>query len=372
MKFSPKQEEAISAVNRWYKKLDKRVFKIFGYAGTGKTTLAKHFAEGIKGQVLYASFTGKAAMVMRKSGCVGASTIHSLIYKPDGEAMDEDENGSDPKFKLNFSGKMKDAKLLIIDECSMVDEKLGRDLLRFNVPILVLGDPGQLPPVNGGGFFTNGDPDILLTEIHRQAADNPIIRFATDVREGRALQYGDYGSVKIIERADINAQIVTAADQVLVGKNLTRRKFNGRIRELAGFKGNLPMLGDRLVALQNDGDRGILNGGLWSVADKPGRFGKKPDFLTMIVRSLDEEEMPTIKVRVHQRFFTDADFRPNYRELKGTQQFDYGYALTTHKAQGSQWPNVVLFDESRTFKDGAARWLYTGITRASETLTVVK
>ena len=58
----------------------------------------------------------------------------------------------------------------------MVDEDLGRDLLSFGKPVLVLGDPAQLPPVKGGGFFTEAEPDVMLTEVHRQAADNPIIR----------------------------------------------------------------------------------------------------------------------------------------------------------------------------------------------------
>ena len=58
----------------------------------------------------------------------------------------------------------------------MVDEELGRDLLSFGTPVLVLGDTAQLPPVKGGGFFTDAEPDAMLTEVHRQAADNPIIR----------------------------------------------------------------------------------------------------------------------------------------------------------------------------------------------------
>ena len=69
----------------------------------------------------------------------------------------------------------------------MVDEELGRDLLSFGKPVLVLGDPAQLPPVKGGGFFTEAEPDIMLTEVHRQAADNPIIRMSMVVREGGRL-----------------------------------------------------------------------------------------------------------------------------------------------------------------------------------------
>jgi exodeoxyribonuclease V len=370
MKFSPQQESALDAVHAWMKKKNKRVFRLFGYAGTGKTSLAKHFAAGIKGGVQYAAFTGKAAMVMRQNGCSGASTIHSLIYRPDGEEGEDDEGN--PTFRLNHNGPIKDAKLIIIDECSMVDEELGSDLMSFGKPILVLGDPGQLPPLKGGGYFTSHKPDIMLEEIHRQAADNPIIRFATDAREGRPLNYGDYGDVKIISRNDVNADIVTGADQVLVGKNITRRKYNDRIRHLAGFRGQMPSFGDRLVALQNDKDKGVLNGGLWSVIQVMDAPRKSKGFIHMIVKSIDILDADPIKVKVKEDFFTDPSFKPDYKSLKGSQQFDFGYCLTTHKAQGSQWPSVCLFDESYVFGDNRSRHLYTSITRASEKLTIVK
>jgi exodeoxyribonuclease V len=370
MQFSPQQERALDAVSRWMKR-GPQVFKLFGYAGTGKTTLAKHFAAGVNGSVQYGAFTGKAAMVMRKNGCAGASTIHSLMYTPDEDAGDDD--GNNPQFKLNRNSKLAKAKLVIIDECSMVDETLGQDLLSFGVKILVLGDPGQLPPINGTGFFSS-NPDALLEEIHRQAADNPIIRIATDAREGRPIPYGDYGAVKVIGRSALNADIVIGADQVLVGKNNTRRKFNGRIRELLGYKSQLPVAGDRLVALQNEKDRGILNGGLWTVKQLTGagRGKNAGDFVNMLVSSMDFDDADPVKVKVKKDFFTNAAFKPNYRDLKGTQQFDYGYALTVHKSQGSQWSNVCVFDESRAFGDQQSRHLYTSVTRAAETLTIVR
>ena len=126
----------------------------------------------------------------------------------------------------------------------MVDEKLGRDLLSFGTPVLVLGDPGQLPPVKagegGGGYFTEAEPDVMLTEIHRQARDNPIIALAQTVREGGRPDYGRYGESRVIGRDDIDAEQVLAADQVLVGRNRTRQLYNRRIRALKGFDGPLP------------------------------------------------------------------------------------------------------------------------------------
>jgi len=164
MKFSTEQENALQAVQQWLKKGQSPVFKLFGYAGAGKTTLARHIAENADGEVAFGAFTGKAAYVMRNKGCTDATTIHSLIYRP---TSDDDESDG-PSFTIRRDAPASKADLIIIDECSMVDEDLGRDLLSFGNPVLVLGDPAQLPPVKGGGFFTENEPDFMLTEIHRQ------------------------------------------------------------------------------------------------------------------------------------------------------------------------------------------------------------
>src|SRR3954470_1062620 len=179
MAWSPQQQHALGAVAQWLRQGSPQVFSLFGYAGTGKTTLAKHIAEDVEGEVAFGAFTGKAASVLRAKGCPEASTIHSMIYR----TRESDEGG--PLFALNRSGLAAKADLIIIDECSMVDEELGRDLLSFGKPVLVLGDPAQLPPVKGGGFFTAELPDAMLTEVHRQARDNPIIRLSMAVREGQ-------------------------------------------------------------------------------------------------------------------------------------------------------------------------------------------
>src|SRR6516164_2611569 len=248
--FTPQQDEALKAVAGWLKAKPGRrdvpqIFRLFGYAGTGKTTLARHVAQGVDGKVLYAAFTGKAAQVMRNKGCGGASTIHSLIYK----ALESEEE--QPSFELWADAPAAKAKLIVIDECSMVDAELGRDLMSFGVPLLVLGDPAQLPPVSGGGFFTNAAPDVMLSEVHRQAQDDPIVRLSMQVRAGERLAPGQYGVSAVVTRADLDPQLVLAADQVLVGRNATRRAYNERMRLRRGFAGGLPEAGDKLVCLRN-------------------------------------------------------------------------------------------------------------------------
>src|ERR1700690_4535608 len=201
--FSPPQDDALKAVGQWLKAKPgangtPQVFRLFGYAGTGKTTLAKHLAEHVDGEVKFAAFTGKAASVMRGKGCVGASTIHALIYRAR-------ESGEEiPNFDLWDEAPASKAALIVIDECSMVDAELGRDLLSFGVPVLVLGDPAQLPPIQGGGFFTEAEPDVMLTEVHRQAEGNPIIRLSMDIRPGGYLEPGRYGETEVIAKADLD------------------------------------------------------------------------------------------------------------------------------------------------------------------------
>lgn len=375
MHLSPQQDDALKAVSRWLKAGRPQVFRLFGYAGTGKTTLARYFAEHVDGDVQFAAFTGKAAQVLRSKGATNARTIHSLIYRPRGEEAVADEvtgkTSMSPTFALNRQSPVAKAKLVIVDECSMVDEELGRDLLSFGTPILVLGDPAQLPPISGGGYFTEHEPDCLLTEIHRQARDNPIIRLALDVREGREFMHGDYGTAQVIGRANVNQDMVLAADQVLVGTNRTRRRYNQRLRELRGFNAAFPQAGDKLVCLRNDPAKGLLNGSLWKVMTS-AKETVKPGINLLVSPEEDDPDRGVAKIKLLKAAFEDPDAEIPWQTKKRYDDFDFGYALTVHKAQGSQWDDVVLFDESFAFKETRQRWLYTAITRAAKRLTVVR
>ncbi len=356
------QDQALKAVARWLAAKDgPQLFRLFGYAGTGKSTLARHLAENVEGLVVFAAFTGKAALVMRSKGCVDARTIHSLIYRA------TDTETEEPSFELNDESDATRAKLIVIDECSMVDEELGRDLLSFGRKVLVLGDPAQLPPVKGGGFFTEAEPDVMLTEVHRQAADNQIIRMSMAIREGGQIARGIYGESQVVGRDGLEPSLVTGADQVLVGMNKTRRAYNKRLRELRGFSGDLPQSGEKLVCLRNNRKKGLLNGALFTVKSTGAlRRGK----VRMLVIP-EESDGKIQRVGVIPRFFDGSDGEIPYALRKDSDEFDYGYALTVHKAQGSQWDDVVLFDESFAFREHRARWLYTGVTRAARRLTLV-
>lgn len=370
--WSGQQDQALRMVRSWIKDpYGKQVFRLFGYAGTGKTTLAQEIARMVKGLVLYATFTGKAALVLRKKGCHSASTIHALIYEPV-----QCERTGEVTFKLKVDSDLADAKILIVDEVSMVDELLGSDLVSYGTRILVLGDPMQLKPIKGQGYFTNGEPDIMLTEVHRQAEGNPIIRLSMDVREGGRLMPGQYGDSLIVRREDIDREElgakVTESDQLICGLNRTRHNFNRRIRQMRGLHGRQqpwhPAAGDRLICLKNNHHRGLFNGGMWHAANVKVKKG----VVNVIAESLDEERAP-ITAKVFDEFWTGDEQKLDWRERKKSDEFTFGWAITCHKAQGSQYDNPIIFDESGTFARGGEHinWTYTAITRAAERLTII-
>jgi exodeoxyribonuclease V len=416
MDWSHKQMQALDAVAAWLKTGSggPQVFRLFGYAGTGKTTLAKHLAAGA-GRVIFATFTGKAAHVLRSKGCLGAQTIHSLIYqprergtfrlddlnkqlsalieqltleKPDvstdvledwfnsndnvrelrREIEDEKKAGRKPLFELKSeTSALREADLLVVDEVSMVGPDMAHDLLSFGKKILVLGDPAQLPPVKGIGYFTEAKPDVLLTEIHRQARDNPIIELATRVRNGESLKIGRYGESQVIHKSQATKELYTSHDQMLVGTNKMRRGCNDELRRLLGRNATpFPVKGDKLVCLRNNKLLGLLNGSLWVV-----RSATPPamERIALEVEPFDGAGMAMSCV-AHENPFHGREVP--FFEAKEAESFDYGYALTVHKSQGSQWSSVLVLDESACFKGDADKHLYTAITRAADRVTVVQ
>jgi len=233
--------------------------------------------------------------------------------------------------------------------------------------------------VKDEGFFINAEPDVMLTEVHRQARDNPIIRMSMDVREGRRLHHGSFGSSQVIRRNAIDrdhcGKLVIEADQVLCGLNRSRATFNNRIRTMKKLTGKdepwHPAIGDRLICLRNDRKAGIFNGSMWETEDVSLTHGRSGlPHIETVVASLDEERDP-LTARVLPNFFNGTEHEVDWRARRGFHEFTFGWAITCHKSQGSQWDNVLIFDESGAFREHARNWLYTAVTRAAETVTVL-
>lgn len=373
--LTEEQSQGKEAIHDWLKHRtsSQQVFKLFGLAGTGKTTLMKSVAHEIIAQndfpVYLAAFTGKAAAVLRQKVGIQTSTIHSLIYQYVGK--DKNSKKMNPLFAVRNTSVLEKAGLLIIDECSMVSKKIADDLAKWGIPILAVGDPGQLPPVNAVPMFTS-NPDFQLTKIQRQAADNPIIRQAYAARNGQPVQtdVNESGSVAVfsgVPQGDWMAQF----SQVLCGKHKTRVWINQRIRAaLYGGEPPTPVPGDKIVCLMNDKDMGINNGELFFIksieADEDD-----PDAYYISFFDPNDEERWFKDQRVLKEHFNQTDYTLDM-EAQGL-KFDYGYALTVHKSQGSEWDHVLIVDDKLSFDRPAfrAQWMYTAITRAKQSVTVV-
>jgi len=403
MQFTNQQEKALKDVNQWLQSdhSNKPFYYLAGYAGTGKTFLARHLAEGIDGNVCFAAFTGKAALQLKKAGANNASTVHSLTYRlseQDVERIEELETLrrkaspadalvitqelrtlKEPSFELDPESPLKDASLLILDECSMVGEEMAQDLLSFKVPILVLGDPGQLPPITGEGYFTGGTPDTMLTDIRRQEKDNPIIALSMAVREHGSIPIHFSKTAGRFAASACTNEALLEASQILVGKNATRRASNRHLRKLLGFTTAYPEKGDRLIALRNDKRAGVFNGLMFeALADaeyEEGPDGTPTNFEMYLdcISELDKEYegLPIISAAFDEYTHPGVTDEIPYYMFKGKQQMDFAYSVTVHKAQGSQFNDVILIDDGmfnwRGKREERKQWLYTAVTRAVDT-----
>lgn len=440
LELSPGQAEAIAAIEQWYNGGDSQVFRMFGPAGTGKTTIARLVpaALGVESWH-YGAFSGKAANVLRSKGCEPSATLHSLVYNPpvslesikkskeksldllleemsrsraangapgDGSApfrmlteVQEDITavraeiaditdrirlfGSLYWEPLGELGPLPSLDLLVADEVSMVNDQMARDILDSGVRVLVLGDPEQLPPVNGDGFFTRAAADITLTEVHRQALDSPVLNLATRVRTDglSAVMPSEYVPGKGLD--------YTQFDRILCWRRATRWSAIRYLRKQLGRASDLPEPGDVVMNLVNNRDLGLFNGQSFVVLDCEPDSSGDGERLVLTVHEEGTDPSKSFEVDVFNAAFNEEDEKAAGRMRLGGRGpvalMTHAHALTVHKAQGSEWGNVCLIDETgpmiemKTYRSGygaaikeARRWFYTGVTRASESVTLVR
>ena len=258
----------------------------------------------------------------------------------------------------------------------MVGAEMARDLLAFGKPILVLCDPGQLPPIKGDGAFNDAAPDVMLTDIHRQAETSAIIRLATLARQGAPIPYGEHDDfVWKMQRSDLAPHQLLKGGQVICGRNATRLFLNTAMKQAAGFPTAYPQgAGEKIICLKNRHDLGLVNGMFLDLSDI---HDESPLAFSAVVRT---EDGMTVSGRqwFYKGYFDDHVAydaerpRRDWRDKRWLVESDWGYAITCHKAQGSQWENVIVYDDGlkRTAED-RARWLYTAITRAERGLVIL-
>lgn len=398
MELTEKQKQGLElALKRYEEKYQYTV--IAGYAGTGKSTLVKFIIAALSQKfnidpekdVVYTSFTGKATQVLQKKGNKNVSTLHKLLYKhyplP---------NGGYRRERVEFI----DYKIVIVDECSMVPKSLFKDLARHEyLYIICLGDPGQLPPVDANEDNHLLDcPHVFLDEIMRQAAESEIIQLTMKIREGQPIEYMKGNEIQVIKRSELNTGMLQWADQILVGTNNTRNAINNQMRQLLGREGG-PQDGDKIICLRNYWDTfsenmdALVNGTIGTLEDSYENYINIAPYRTVD----NETRMPLITGHFHtdneqifynltmdKKLITEGqnilDWKTSFRMSKNPRtknflpmEFTYGYAITGHKSQGSEWDKVLVIEERFPFdKEEHKRWLYTCCTRASQKLVLVR
>lgn len=393
MILTRKQSEGLLiAIERY--NAGKKYTVISGYAGSGKSTLVRFIIEALdveEDKICYCAFTGKAAEVLRKKGNKNVCTLHKLLYdhipKPTGGFLRR------PKFRLDYN-------IIVVDEVSMAPNSLMKLLFSHNVYVICLGDPGQLPPIDKEEDNHLLDhPHVFLDEIMRQAQESEIIQLTMKIRNQESINYYDGKEVKIIPYSQLTTGVLEWGDQILTATNAKRQAINNQMRELQGRSGP-PIDGDKMICLRNywdnysqDGDA-LINGTIGILQNSFQTWREIPNFIKSNIRKFDvltgDLIIPETKdiypmVEMDQKMiltgkkccdwklsYVLGKLRMKYGEIV-PKEFTYAYAITGHKSQGSEWPNVVVLEENFPFdKEEHARWLYTCCTRASEKLVLVR
>lgn len=351
---------------------------IAGYAGVGKSTLVAHIIDALKinpSEVCYAAFTGKASLVLREKGCENSMTMHRLLYYskelPDGTFEHK------PRERLEHS-----YKIIVVDEVSMIPIEMWNLLLSHHVHVIALGDPFQLPPIDGESELLS-HPHVFLDEIVRQAQDSEIIRLSMDIRNGVPLTKHKGNEVWVVSKHQLNDTYYSGADQIIAAKNITRADINWKCRNIKFGEDvpEYPLEGEKVICLKNYWDilgsqcDPLING----MIGKLSNIQFKKNFLRYedaMYADFSIDNNVFHKLFMDYKLFSEGKQTINnetWMKFKGMPKpllFDYAYCITCHKSQGSEFDKVLVFDEYMKGTDHA-RWLYTAVTRAKKKVIVV-
>jgi exodeoxyribonuclease-5 len=392
--LSEDQQLATRLAVEWFHSalyLHKNIFVISGYAGSGKSTVLSYIIMQLnipQYKIIYAAYTGKAATVLRKKG-LNAVTVHRLIYN----TSITKEGKPIFRKKKHLGGNI---ELICIDELSLVPNQIMYDILSYNIPVLALGDEGQLPPIYGENDFIH-NPDVSLTTIHRQQKDSGILQLATDIRNGIDFTKKSYpNDVTIIDGSKMLFEDMLNYDQILCSTNKTRIYINNRIRELLGASSSLPMKGEKVICCYNNfrdsykweelevflvnGLIGYIRSTVYEYDDKTLFFVFEPEgFPKLYIHTyankkefIDNYENVGQKaepVPKEMRYILDSEKQSTH----SVNYFTTGYCISCHRAQGSEFPSVLVYDDCFYNDDiNYFKWLYTAVTRAQQTLTLAR
>lgn len=390
MILTNKQEEALRICVDRYRNYEPYTI-ISGYAGSGKTTVVQHIISALELEpsedVAYIAYTGKASEVLRERGCPNAQTAHKLLYY-----SKQMPNG---KFSYRPRSSIGPYKLIIVDEVSMLPLDLWELLISHGKYVIALGDPFQLPPVSKDqDNHLLEHPHVFLDEVMRQAKESDIITTSMMIREGCKLNPLKGNDINIFARGELCTGMYTWADEILTATNKTRQDINDYMRQTEN-RSSEPEKGDKVICLRNSWDT-ISN------KENPlinGTIGHIQDYhVTNITYHTPTMQKFTIPVMYTDIVSTSGDLFKSvpidYQSLTTGKkfldpkdeyqicrckdnvdlpiEFNYGYAITAHRAQGSQWDKILVVEERFPFdREEHARWLYTSLTRGISRVTLI-
>ena len=436
MELKGDQPQAANKFGQWLKDLTSPIFKLGGYAGTGKTWLLAYLIHNLgKFDFYCCAPTGKAASVLQRKLAeagldVKVTTIHHLLYNvkmnpleikhqmlsekfqileskrkhieslllgeiPEDEIQNLKENitrftaesaslkqeledtaselaKENTGFDFHADQAFTNKTIIFVDEGSMVDNDIREDLGRTGARLVVIGDPGQLPSVRKGDWFERTPFDHVLQVIQRQALESPIIRLASDIRQG-AYNPNQYtsGAARVVNKKMVTHEQWLDADQIITGKNVSRHRLNKWYRNKKGITVDLPIQGEKLICLKNM-DEGLFVNGVQFIAEDDAYQAAGNTFLDFNYEGVsftNKQIDPFACLNTYDPALVQAP----YYQRRGLMELDFGYAITCHKAQGSEWPSVLVCDDAmkQNDYDFRKRWLYTAATRAKDELLLV-
>lgn len=385
----------------------RQVGLVSGSAGTGKSFSTKSIIEAVGGSVTLLAPTNRAAQRVAKLSGHPASTFHAWMYKPL-----TDDHGDVSGFirKNTLEINRPKSGLILVDEASMVSPDLWHDTLdianALDCGIMLIGDYFQLPPVLPNGeefsvFDSTFKQRVLeqgrlydrvnLTEVWRQAADSPIIRAATELRN-YPLDWRN--AVSILENQpsrdnqeengynftqpkNVARKICAMLDHgvdhcAIVFTNALRHEINRSVREFKGWKeGTDPQVGEPLLVRRNNKTAGVSNGEIIHFTG----FVQKP--LKGFPSSWRITKINGVECIISVDVLHGSE-PPKYDDLKGLRmpfvECNFGYAMTAHAAQGSEFDATIVHWESalvRVMSNAMRiRWVYTSMTRSKQRLMI--
>jgi exodeoxyribonuclease-5 len=377
------QAQALRAFREFLAISEPGVFTLCGYAGTGKSTLVRYLVAELPGGLAATRVvapTAKAASVLRRKGFPAATTVHKMFYRAV-HCVDPFVHGfececSKTEIWVFTPPDLRGVQLIVVDEASMVSQKMAEELCSLSVKILAIGDKFQLPPVGGGNsLLSMNAPDAELTEVTRQALDSPVLWLATEIREKRRLPRGHFADSLVTDHGLNIPRMDYEQMPIIVRRNRTRHDINTSTRATLGRSNWEPKSGDRVIGRRNDYSAGVINGDMYRVIGDPRITGEEWLSVTIDDDDRDVSGLTERTVRAWTDLFKWSEKHAEFDKMDGrtkrhAQELHYGYCITAHSSQGSEWDSVFVLDESSTFDD-KWRWLYTAVTRAASRVYVL-